>query len=443
MPAGRGSGCGNRRICAISSRRRRSRRAAHSAVLRRRGPRRAATPIAGLGGDNARHGEAAALDVDRARSRRRRAALPAVRGASREIGSGACGFDHARARRRRDQEALRRRAASLGGHLPVLVHRRTATARCSTTRGEIDLGPTLDALARYGGGGRRCRRRRRQPERHDGRPHGAHARGARRGRSRARADHELQHEVREPVLRSVPRRGGFGAAVRRSTSLPDRRAVAPRRDRVERPLRGRGRGPADGQAGHDVARSDRADRGGDRQAGRRVSGERRVRGLARARRARLLRFRRGAARNLARVPSRRRGVHHHVRRAARGARSDWHERARGLFDRALPDRAGRRAQPGARVPRRRRHAGLLRVARRARVSSTSTASSYIDFCHELRPADPRPRRSRRGRAPCTRRSTTAGRSARASRTRSSWPSGSPRACRGSSGSASSRPAPRR
>ena len=112
---------------------------------------------------------------------------------------------------------------------------------------------------------------------------------------------------------------GLGAAVRRPPALSDRRAIAARRDRVERALRARRRRPADGQARHDVDRSDRADRRSDRPAvgAYQVSGE--YAGLLALGDAGPDRFRRGAARNVARLPPRRRGVHHHVRRARRAS----------------------------------------------------------------------------------------------------------------------------
>ncbi len=139
--------------------------------------------------------------------------------------------------------------------------------------GEIDLVADTRCPRTRRGRGRRRGRRRRRPKRHDGRPDGARSRGAERVRSWPDADHELQHQVRQPVLRSLPRRRGLGAAVRQPSSLPTRRAVSARRDCVERPVRLRGRRPADGEAGDDLARSHRPDRGCHVATGRGLSGE--------------------------------------------------------------------------------------------------------------------------------------------------------------------------
>ena len=255
------------------------------------------------------------------------------------------------------KDALRRRAAPVGRHLPVRVHdaRPLRAARRRAAASTSD--PTLDALARSAVDGGRRRRRRRQPERHDGRPDGAHPRGARRRRPRPRADHELQHEVREPVLRPVPRRGGLGAAVRQSPALPDRRAIAARRDRVERALRRRGRRPADGEAGDDLARSDRADRRDDRAAGRRLPGQRRVREpRARWPSAASPISTLALLETLARAPPRRRGVtSSRTARAAR-VRSASHDDARRALRRA-------RSRP-------RRAASTVRCARFTSVGGT-------------------------------------------------------------------------
>ena len=71
------------------------------------------------------------------------------------------------------------------------------------------------AVAR--GGGRRLRR----AVGHDGRARRRDPAGARRARLRARRHHFVRGEVLLGVLRSVPRRRRFGAAVRRSPQPPD------------------------------------------------------------------------------------------------------------------------------------------------------------------------------------------------------------------------------
>ena len=260
---GRSCACANPRICAISWRRRRSPSRSSIQPLFVVEGLDGSEPIPGLG-DNARLGDDAALDRDRARSRRRRAALPAVRGARVEARARPAASITLGRAVGRDQSSGSATRCTSGWTSACARRPTTATARSSTATGASISAATLDALAADGGRGRRRRRRRRQPERHDGRPHGASARGARRSRPRARADHELQHEVREPVLRAVPRGRRLGAAVRRSPALSDRRAIAARRDRVERPVRERRRRPADGEARHDVARSDSPDRRSDR-----------------------------------------------------------------------------------------------------------------------------------------------------------------------------------
>jgi hypothetical protein len=68
---------------------------------------------------------------------------------------------------------------------------------------------------------RRCRRGHRRALRHDGRPRGGHPEAARRARLRSHGDHVLRGEVLLRVLRPVPRRRRFRAAVRRSPQPPD------------------------------------------------------------------------------------------------------------------------------------------------------------------------------------------------------------------------------
>ena len=81
-------------------------------------------------------------------------------------------------------------------------------------------------------------------------------------RTRTRARVELQHGKFASISSTgpFPRRGGLGAAVRRPQALSARRAIATRGHGRERPLRARGCRPSDGQARHDVDRSDPADR---------------------------------------------------------------------------------------------------------------------------------------------------------------------------------------
>ena len=101
------------------------------------------------------------------------------------------------------------------------------------------------------------------------------------------------------------------------TQLSTRRAQSQRRARLQPSLRGRGRGPADGETRPARGRPDRAHQGADRAAVRRLPGERRIHLARAARREEIPRLRSRPARELVQPASRRRLVHHHVRRATR------------------------------------------------------------------------------------------------------------------------------
>ena len=129
--------------------------------------------------------------------------------------------------------------------------------------------------------------------------------------------------------------------------------------------------------------------------------------------------------------------------AARGRWESWHDRSRGVCTRARStSRPAACTVPCARFVASAACRFSCSAGRGAR-SLTSAAATLHRLLPELRSADSRPSRSGVAPSPCTTRSTTAGRMARASRTRWRWPSGSSRACHGSSGCGSSRRAPKR
>ena len=209
---------------------------------------------------------------------------------------------------------LRRR--DLGRHLPVQLHRvrpllRARLARTAGSLRHVVVARVVRRELRQG------RRRRHLAVGHERWPRRASARGARCRRLRHRADHELQHQVREQLLRPVPRCRGLRAAVRRPPQLPARRAQSQRCARVQPALRGRGRGPAHGEARSAVGGSHPPDPRADRLARRRVPGERRIHVACAAGARELPRLRHWPARELVQPAPRRRQLHHHVRRAAR------------------------------------------------------------------------------------------------------------------------------
>ena len=95
----------------------------------------------------------------------------------------------------------------------------TGTAASRRRRGR--QRPDRRAARPRGDFTRRSGRRHRGAVGHDGRPRRRHPSGARRARLRARGDHVVRGEVLLGVLRTVPRRGRFGARVRRSAHAPD------------------------------------------------------------------------------------------------------------------------------------------------------------------------------------------------------------------------------
>ena len=306
-----------RRTCAISARRRRSpprtwcSRSSSSKGLGE------TEPIPGLDG-NCRLGLDAALDVIAAdvAAGVRHFLLFAVPSPSSAAGYGA----FAAHGRRRDQARVRRRPAPVGRHLLVLEHRRRPlrdlagriARSISTPRWPRSRQMTLRVADAGADGvspsdmmdGRTARLRAALDE-------GGHA-----------AVPIMSYSTKFASRFYGPFRTAAGSAPKHGTREHYQIDVRSRTDAIaiERALRERGRRSADGEARHDVARSDRADPRSHRQAGRRLSGERRVRRPVRARPRRPRGFRRGAARDLARVPPRRRRLHHHLRRAPRARR---------------------------------------------------------------------------------------------------------------------------
>ena len=347
-----------------------------------------------------------------------------------------------RARGRGDQAPLRRRAAPVGRHLPVLEHRGRPLRDQRADR-QIDLDATLAALeqmtlrvADAGADGVS------PSDMMDGRT--ARLRAALDGGGHG-AVPIMSYSTKFASRFYGPFRTAAGSAPKHGTSraLSDRRAFADRRDWIERALRERRRGSADGEARHDLDRSDRADSRSHRQAGRRLSGERRVCGPVRARPRWARRFRRGAARNAGRCSAA--PAPPTSSPTARATRARWEcrrDRSRGAVRAGAAGRARRRAESRARVSFGRRHADFHAARRRAAARSTS-------------PAGPSSISARASGRCCSviaiptcapswpKRSTTAGRTGAASRTRWRSPSGSPRRCRGRSGSVSSRREPKR
>ena len=226
-------------------------------------------------------------------------------------------FDHLGRAVGRDQSAVRRRAASLGGHLPVRVDRarplrapRPRRAHRSRSRRSTRSRPWRVEVADAGADGVS------PSDMMDGRT--AHLRAA-----LDDAGHDRVPIMSYSTKFASQFYGPFREAAGSAPQFGDRRHyqidVRSRRDAIASSVRCASEG-ADllmvkpGLTSLDLI-SPIAEATG--RAGRRLPGERRVRGPAGARRAGPDRSRRRAARDVARLPPRRRGVHHHLRRARR------------------------------------------------------------------------------------------------------------------------------
>ena len=111
---------------------------------------------------------------------------------------------------------------------------------------------------------------------HDGRAGVGDPAGAGRERVRADGDSGVRGEVRERVLRTFPRGGGIGAAVRGPAELPDGPGERARGDARDRTGPAGRRGHDHGEAGAVVPGPDLAGAPAIRRAGGGVPGERRV-----------------------------------------------------------------------------------------------------------------------------------------------------------------------
>jgi hypothetical protein len=230
-----------------------------------------------------------------------------------------------------------------------------------------------------------CRRGRHQSERHDGWPHRAPARRARQRRTSVRADHELQHQV--CVAFYGPFRSAAGSAPRHGSREHYQIDVRSRTDAIGSSVRCANEG-ADllmvkpGLTSLDLITPIR-EATGKLVGAYQVSGE--YAGFVRARPRRPGRFRRGAHRDLACVPPRWSGLHHHLRRPPRPF-----ARSAGVIDHAqLFARALNVAPGGVQSPVRAfRSVGgtpiFMQRAEGPRLVDV-TGRTFIDFCQSFGP----------------------------------------------------------
>ena len=133
------------------------------------------------------------------------------------------------------------------------------------------------------------------------------------------ADRRLQREVRVRVLRAVPRRGRFGACVRRPARVPDGPGQRARGGARGAHRRRGGRRRRDGEAGASLPRRRATGARGGGRAGRRLQRFGRVRGAEGGGRARLARRARRRAGVADGDPARRRRRDRHLPREGGGA----------------------------------------------------------------------------------------------------------------------------